>query len=141
MPGTVQGKSFAEYITTGGRAADPSGGAALLQCAHPFGEWTRKPDGSRDDLSNGREYRGLRTLTHKYVRALDGPWLLYDLAADPFEMANIVADPLQQSLVQELDALLSEKLAAVGDPFASGDDMIAKWGYVTSPNGTVPYTS
>ena len=27
----------------------------------------------------------------------------------------------------------------VGDPFDSGDDMIAKWGYVTDANGTVPY--
>ena len=141
VPDSVQGKSFAEYITTGGSAIDPSGGAALLQCAHPFGEWTRTPGASPDDLSSGREYRGLRTLTHKYVRTLSGPWLLFDLEADPYEMTNIVSDPSQQSLVQELDGVLSAKLAECGDPFASGDDMITKWGYVTAPNGTVPYTN
>ena len=30
----------------------------------------------------GREYRGLRTKQHTYVRGLDGPWLLFDNIAD-----------------------------------------------------------
>ena len=79
----------------------------MLQCAHPFGEWTRKPESSKDDLSNGREYRGLRTRTHTYVRTLEGPWLLYDLETDPYQMSNIVALPEQQALVRELDSTLS----------------------------------
>jgi arylsulfatase A-like enzyme len=86
---------------------DPSGGAALLQCAHPFGEWTRKPESTKDDLSNGREYRGLRTRTHTYVRTLEGPWLLYDLETDPYQMSNIVAEQSQQALVRDLDSTLS----------------------------------
>ena len=113
IPETVQGEDFSDYIVLSGEGGDPSGGAALLQCAHPFGEWTRKqgtctarkkthrsfaifqaknaiilPRQARDehregksqkrdvrffagsskaDLSNGREYRGLRTLTHTYA--------------------------------------------------------------------------
>ena len=102
MPPSVQGRSFADYIANA--VDDPSDGAALLQCAHPFGEWTRKPESSESDLSNGREYRGLRTQTHTYVRTLDGPWLLYDLERDPYQMKNIVADPAHQALVHELDS-------------------------------------
>ena len=42
IPATVQGEDFSDYIVLSGEGGDPSGGAALLQCAHPFGEWTRK---------------------------------------------------------------------------------------------------
>ena len=35
--------------------------------------------------------------------------------------------------------MLTKRLASVGDPFDSGDAMIAKWGYITNENGTVPY--
>ena len=36
------------------------------------------------------EYRGLRTTQHTYVRSIHGPWLLYDNAADPFQMRNLI---------------------------------------------------
>lgn len=131
IPPSVQGRSFAKYLL--GVEDDPSAGAALLQCAHPFGEWTR--------AQGGREYRGLRTLSHTYIRTLEGPWLLYDLEADPYQLENLVGRPEQQARVQELDAALSVRLAEVGDEFESGDALLARWGYETNENGTVPYTN
>ena len=133
IPAGVQGRSFAEYVRTRGEAADPSAGAALLQCAHPFGEWQRK--------AGGREYRGLRTHRHTYTRTLAGPWLLFDNDADPFQLTNLIDEAKQQETVQALDRLLSERLAEVGDDFESGEALLDRWGYVTDENGTVPYTN
>ena len=72
IPKSVEGLDFSGALRGG---ADPSGGATLVRCISPFGEFTRS--------HGGREYRAVRTSQHTYVRALDGPWLLYDNTADP----------------------------------------------------------
>lgn len=110
-------------------------GAALLACYVPFGEWTRE--------RGGREYRGLRTPTHTYARSLDGPWLLYDNVADPYQQRNLIDDPAHAALRARLDAALDAKLAAAGDDFVSGPELLRRWGYDRSydlqPNGTVKH--
>ncbi len=50
-----------------------------------------------------RTWRGVRTPTRKLVLNADGsPWLFFDLAADPWEQTNLVADPAR---ARELAAL------------------------------------
>ena len=93
IPSTVEGIDFSAYLQGG---PDPSDGSALLQCPHPFGQWWTGV--------GGRSYRGLRTRRHTYVRALEGPWLLYDNEADPFQQDNLVGQPGQQDLLDALDA-------------------------------------
>lgn len=128
IPHTVEGLDFSAYLCGG---PDPSDGAALIQCAHPFGQWTRE--------RGGREYRGLRTGCYTYARALDGPWLLYDNEADPYQLRNLVADPAYKSLCEDLDAWLQRRLDARGDAFLPGMDHIRQWGYTVDERGTVPY--
>ena len=129
VPKTVEGFDFTGYLRGG---ADPSGGAAVIQCASPFGEFTR--------AVGGREYRAVRTKTHTFVRDLNGPWLLFDNVADPYQLRNLVNDPAHAQLQAKLDAELERKLAEARDEFRPGADYIRKWGYAVNATGTMPYT-
>ena len=129
VPDSVEGQDFSTTIEGG---QDPSGGAALLYCPHPFGQFLRQ-DG-------GREYRGLRTRTHTYVRDLNGPWLLYDNEADPFQLENIVDRASANHVQEELERLLQKKLDDRGDEFLPGEAYIEKWGYPLDKSGTVPFS-
>ena len=129
IPETVEGLDFSGYMQDGD---DPSDGAAVIMCPHPFGEWTRP-------RNNGREYRGIRTRRYTYVRTLEGPWLLYDNHECPYQAKNLVNDPAYSQLRQDLDDWLQRKLDALGDEFLPGMDYIRKWNYTVNETGTVPY--
>ena len=129
VPGTVEGTDLSGVLT-GSPAKD---NAALISCYAPFGQWTR--------ARGGREYRGLRTRRHTYVRDLNGPWLLYDNQDDPYQLDNLCNKPEHAALQSQMDALLSERLRQTNDKFLPGGDSIAKWGYEVDDSGTVRYTN
>ena len=129
IPDTVEGRNFALVLHGGD---DPSGGAALLACFHPFGEWTR--------ANGGREYRGVRTHRYTYTRTLDGPWLLYDNQTDPYQMTNLIDDPAHIGVRDQLESQLQAMLAELNDEFHDGMTYIQRWGYPLDDTGTVPYT-
>lgn len=129
IPGTVQGLDFAPYLADGGD--DPSGGAALLQCIHPFGQFA--------SVDGGRAYRGLRTRRYTYARSLDGPWLLYDNETDPYQMTNLAGKRPYAALQRSLEARLQRMLEARGDEFLPGTVYTHRWGYELDEAGTVPY--
>lgn len=132
IPDTIEGQDFSgTFSEPGDSGTDPSGGAAVVYCVHPFGQYARK-DG-------GREYRGLRTTRYTYARDLDGPWLLYDNENDPYQQENLIGQPDYQTLQAELDAQLQQKLDARGDAFRPGMAYIEKWGYPLDDTGTVPF--
>ncbi len=124
----LEGKDFSGYMQGGD---DPSGGAALLTCPWPFGEWTRS--------RGGREYRGVRTRRYTYAQTLEGPWLLFDNQADPYQLKNLVNAPQYAELQAQLKGILERKLKDAGDSFLPGEVYIEKWGYPVDKNGTVPY--
>lgn len=130
VPKTVEGLDFTGYLRGG---ADPSGGAAVVACPSPFGEFTR--------AIGGREYRAVRTKRFTYVRDLNGPWLLFDNEKDPYQLHNVVGEPAYAAEKAKLEAELKRKLAAAGDEFRPGADYIAKWGYKVNATGTMPYTN
>lgn len=127
IPASVEGRDFTGCLNGG---ADPSGGAALIQCPHTFGEFKK--------ISGGREYRGLRTDRYTYVRSLQGPWLLYDNVTDPYQMKNLVDDPAQAALICDLDARLQQRLDALNDRFRPSADYIREFGYIVDEHGTIP---
>lgn len=128
VPKTAEGLDYSGYIR--GRK-NPGDGAAVICCVSPFGEWVRR--------NGGREYRGIRTMRHTYVRDLGGPWLLYDNRTDPCQTNNLVNRPGYVRLQASLDAILDRKLKERHDEFLPGDAYIKKWGYKVDANGTVPY--
>jgi len=127
IPPTVEGRDYSPALR--GEAVDSQ--AALLACFHPFGEWSR-PVG-------GREYRGIRTARYTYCRMLDGPWLLFDNDADPWQLDNLANRPESAALQAELDALLQHELDALGDEFLDGMSYINQWAYPLDDSGTVPF--
>ena len=129
VPASVQGHNYAPFLH--GEAAAPAA-AALLACYVPFGEWTRSV--------GGREYRGVRTRRHTYVRTLAGPWLLYDNQADPYQQHNLIADSASAGLRKALERQTQMLLKDHGDPFEPAEALIARWKYPVDASLTVPYT-
>lgn len=127
-PAAIEGRDFTACLEGG---PDPSGGAALIACYHPFGQWPAS--------RGGREYRGLRTLRHTYARTLQGPWLLYDNETDPYQQRNLVDDPASVQLRDELDARLKARLKEMKDEFLPGTEYVQRRGYTLDATGTVPY--
>lgn len=129
VPRTVEGHDFSSYIRDG---PDPSGGAAMISCPAPFGEWARK--------KGGREFRGIRTRRYTYVRDLNGPWLLFDNQLDPLQMTNRVGKPEDAPLQSKLEGKLKKILADANDKFMPADFYIKQWGYKVDADGTMPFT-
>jgi len=99
--------------------------------------FTRIPTGIHQEPK--KEYRAIRTNRYTYVRDLKGPWLLYDDAADPFQIHNLANKPETEALQKELDAKLQVELKKRGDEFRNGQYYIDLWGYDIKQGGSVPY--
>jgi arylsulfatase A-like enzyme len=55
-----------------------------------------------------RKWTGVRTADRKLILNEDGsPWLLHDLAADPFETRNLAGEPSRAAEIAELRSLVS----------------------------------
>lgn len=128
VPDTVQGQNYAAVLR--GERPEPEEGAALIACYTPFGEWTAE--------KGGRAYRGVRTKRYTYVRALDGPWLLYDNEKDPYQRENRIDDASYRTVRDTLDGQLQRLLAKTADDFRPGMDYIRQWGYQVDKTGTAP---
>ena len=127
-PGGVEGRDYSPVLRGEETLSDD---CALLACVTPFGEWTR--------ARGGKEYRGIRTARHTYVRDLNGPWLLYDNGRDPYQTTNLADAPECAELRGKLDARLTELLRARKDEFLPGDEYVRRFGYPVDKTGTVPY--
>jgi len=67
-------------------------------------------------------------MRHTYVRAQDGPWLLYDNETDPYQMDNLVNAPEPADLQAYLEALLQQKLTERNDAFLPGEEYLKRDG-------------
>jgi arylsulfatase A-like enzyme len=128
IPETVEGRDFSGALL---RGEMPQAEAALLMCPAPFGQWPR--------TRGGREYRGVRTRRYTYARGLDGPWLLFDNEADPYQQTNLCGRPEHAKLQTDLDRTLAALLKDTHDDFQPAQYYLDKWGYQTDKSGTVPY--
>ena len=135
IPEGVEGIDFSDFLQGD---ENPSDSTALLACYHPFGQWRSGIDGGPYGFT-GREFRGIRTNNHTYVRSLQGPWLLYDNLNDPYQLDNLVDLPQHSSLRDDLDQKLQRKLDQRKDKFLPGMEYINTWGYTVDERGTVPY--
>ncbi len=81
------------------------------------------PDATLVQAIGAREaspaYRAIVTADGwKYAVTEDGPWMLFDLTDDPYEMANMVHHPKWRGRREELHARLCELVRETGDHFA-----------------------
>ena len=73
---------------------------------------------------NGQQFglystRMLRDGRYKYIWNLTDVDEFYDLAADPGELRNLIAEPAQQGRIASMRRALYDALLAQGDPFAN----------------------
>lgn len=128
IPETVEGLDFSSVLK--GEKKDKVK-QTLISCPQPFGQWDRK--------RGGKEYRGVFTGRYTYTRDLEGPWLLFDNVADPFQMNNLIDKPEHQKLQKTLDKKLNKELQKRNDEFLPGMEYVKKWNYLVDETETVPY--
>jgi arylsulfatase A-like enzyme len=136
VPSSVQGRDWTPQIRHGGWPDE----AALIANYQPFGQWPMAPHDEKWPLSRiGKEWRGVRTRRHTYVRDLNGPWLLFDNQRDPLQMNNLVGQPGVAELQVRLEEQLQQKLRLSGDDFKDGLTYIRRAGYHVDQAGTIVY--
>ncbi len=101
VPGDMQGTDLSNVVL-GRESEGPD--AAYFQIFGPY-------------LAGGLEsaWRGIRTTDFMYARREAGPWLLYDLKRDPYEMDNLINEPSLQGKMKQLDAQLIAWMNRIGD--------------------------
>jgi arylsulfatase A-like enzyme len=118
-PRTMQGTDLSRLAlgkTLGQTQRAPD--SAFFQIFGPF-EGDETPAG----------WRGIRTAQYMYARQRHRPWVLYDLARDPYEQHNLVNDPAYA----RLRATMEQRLAIWMK--RTGDDWSADWTELVEDKG------
>jgi len=76
--------------------------------------------------TNWKEWRGVRTLTHTYVRWLDGKEEMYNNAEDPFQMVNLVETGQEEEMLAMMRNKMEDLLEEADDEFLPGTEY-ASW--------------
>jgi arylsulfatase A-like enzyme len=127
IPEGVQGQDLS-HLVTGAPGDAPT--SSLVMSVAPF---------NINYLAHMPAYRGIYTSRYAYMRSLQGPWLLFDNANDPYQMHNLALLPEHADLVQELDTQLQTWLDRTHDPFLTAEEHIAQWGYQVDHKHDMPY--
>ncbi len=98
-PEGIDGLDYSPLLT--GAASTAPRDYAFLQMLYAYVPWPG--------------WRGFRTREHSYARTVDGPWILYDMIKDPYQMKNLVDDPGSKSLVKKMDKRLASIMEEAGD--------------------------
>jgi arylsulfatase A-like enzyme len=106
VPGEVAGIDYSPLLR--GAAMPDVPASAYLSMPVPV--WDARMDGIA-------AYRGVRTDRYTYVRSIDGPWLLYDNRADPFQLHNQVDSPAHARIRSGLESELAAWRHRLGDGF------------------------
>jgi arylsulfatase A-like enzyme len=117
VPTGVQGIDFSTLLMSGSQPDAPR--SAFID--NPVSTFQLRQHGMDS-------YRGVRTERHTYVRAIEGPWLLYDNQQDPFQKHNLIGTPAEAQLRPALDAELAMWLKRLDDKFLPGDQYLAQSG-------------
>ena len=104
IPGGVEGMDLSHCVID---EPGPEPDAALMECTGATAAW-----------EDGHEWRALRTkqYTHAIYRS-DAEELLFDNAADPYQMVNLAQDPAHAGVMAEFREMLETRMAALSDGF------------------------
>jgi arylsulfatase A-like enzyme len=123
VPDEVEGDDFAAYVL-GDESAAPN--SAFINMPIVMRMFSHK------------EWRGVVTQTHTYARFRDRPWMLFDDAADPWQMNNLAESPEHEPLRTELEAELQRWLTRTNDSFETSETLADKY-LVGHKNLEMPY--
>ena len=125
IPKTVEGKDLSDVVRNGREIPNC---AALYMGVAPF---------ARKEINTA--YRAIRTDRYTYVRALDGPWLLFDNENDPYQTNNLVGQSQHIKLCRKFEKQLQYALESVRDDFHPAAYYVNKFGYELAPHGSLSY--
>ena len=104
VPAAMQGADLSAVVT--GRS-EQGPESVFFQIFVPFdGDGTPFP------------WRGVRTDRAMFARTEAGPWVLYDLKNDPYEMNNLSDDPTHAALRESMERKLTNWMSRTGDSWA-----------------------
>ncbi len=126
VPDSAHGRNFADALTNPNSA--PRFEETYLMHLYSYHQSFGMP-----------EWRGIRTLQYTYAVRHDGPWLLYDNLADPFQMKNLVHDPAFGAIRNDLDVRMKKIMKERGDDFLPGIEYVKRFGHSLDENGDHPY--
>jgi arylsulfatase A-like enzyme len=98
-PSGLDGADFSGFFA--GKNVQPPRDYVYLEMAYAYVPWPG--------------WRAIRTKELMYARTVDKPWLLFDVNKDPWEMHNLIQDPGQQVLANQMDARLAAIMKQTGD--------------------------
>lgn len=98
-PAGLDGADYSPVIT--GQASRAPRGFAFLQMMYAYVPWPG--------------WRALRTQEYSYARTGQGPWLLFNMEKDPYQLKNLVDDPGSRTLVRDMDQRLAAFMKETGD--------------------------
>ena len=79
----------------------------------------------------------MRSARYTYTRSLEGPWLLYDNAADPYQMANLIDAPERADTRDRLDSLMRDHMDRIDDRFLTKEAYYEQFGIELDARGKV----
>ena len=104
IPGGVEGMDLSHCVID---EPGPEPAAALMECTGATAAW-----------EDGHEWRALRTKQYTYaIYRSDAEELLFDNAADPYQMVNLAQDPAHAGVMAEFREMLETRMAALSDGF------------------------
>ena len=119
IPGNVQGLDLSRF-PLGKTGSRPK--SVFLQNIYPCDHALK---------TNIGPWRGVRTPRYTYVRWRDAGWVLYDNAADPYQLNNLIDNPEAREIQEVLEKDLQGWLDRTGDDFASTEEwkkrILARW--------------
>ena len=98
-PSGIDGANYSAFLT--GKSSRAPRDYAFLQMIYTYVPWPG--------------WRAIRTQEHTYARTVDGPWLLFNTAKDPFQLKNLADDPGSRALLADMDRRLSTMMKDNGD--------------------------
>ena len=116
IPDGIDGVDYSDFLS--GIEPKPPRDYAYLQMIYGYVPWSG--------------WRALRTRDYSYARTEKGPWLLFDVKADPHQLNNLVDDPKATGLVARMDKRLLEVMKESGDAW----DIMATKGF-SAPSSLV----
>ncbi len=61
------------------------------------------------------EFRAIQTARYRYIKTHEGPYMLFDIQNDPYEMENLIDSANLVDVQKELDQKLMEELQRIGE--------------------------
>lgn len=117
VPEHVSGTDYSPLVR--GQAMPNRASSAYLSVPAPV--WDARMIGAA-------AFRGVRTERFTYVRSIQGPWLLYDNRADPFQKRNRVGDPALADARAELERQLMDWRTRLNDEFLPAETYLRRDG-------------